>query len=288
MPLTLAIDCGGTGLKGSVLDGDGQMIAERIRMRTPYPLPPHRFISVLGEMGRRLPRADRVTVGMPGMIRHGTVVTTPHYITRSGPHTTVDRRLERAWRGFDVSHSLENEFGLPCLVMNDAEVAGAGAITGFGFEVMFTLGTGLGCAIFDNGVLLPHLEISRAPIRRGHLYDQYIGDKARKRHGQVAWSRRVREAIKGLHPMLHWDQLYIGGGNGGKVRPRDIAALGPAVTVVPNDIGIVGGVRAWEVTMLRASAAVQAAFAPPETPAELAELVEGLLEGEERQQEGTR
>ncbi len=277
--LTLAIDCGGTGIKGSVLNDEGAMIAKRIRVKTPYPLPPARFVGVLGELARRLPVAQRVTVGMPGMIRHGTVVATPHYTTKRGPHSTVDPELERAWRGFDVKQALESELRLPTLVLNDAEVAGAGAVSGYGFEVMFTLGTGLGNAIFDNGVLLPHLEISRSPIRRGRLYDEYIGDKNRKRLGQTAWSLRVRDAILGLKPMLQWDQLYLGGGNSVKVLPRHLAALGPGVTVVSNDVGIIGGVKAWEVSHLRASPAN--AVAGRESAEALERLIDGLLDTED-------
>ncbi len=280
MLLTLAVDCGGTGIKGSVLDEDGRMIAERLRVRTPYPLPPVRFIGVIEELARRLPPADRVTLGMPGMIRHGTVVSTPHYITRRGPHSSIDPDLERAWRGFDVNRALEGTLHLPTLVLNDAEVAGAGAVSGYGFEVMFTLGTGLGNAIFDNGVLLPHLEISRSPIRRGRLYDEYIGDKSRKRLGETAWSLRVRDAINGLKPMLQWDRLYLGGGNAVKVSPRHIAALGPGVTIVSNDVGIIGGVKAWQVTHLRATPA-EALATVKESPEQLQRLIDALIESEE-------
>lgn len=277
MPLTLAIDCGGTGIKGSVVTDDGEMIADRIRVRTPYPLPPPRFVGVIGELARRLPTADRATVGMPGMIRHGIVVTTPHYITKRGPHTPVEKRLERAWRGFDAGLALENELAIPTLVMNDAEVAGAGAISGYGFEVMFTLGTGLGNAMFDNGVLLPHLEISRSPIRRSRIYDEYIGDKARKRLGNGAWSLRVRDALLALRPMLHWDQLFLGGGNAVKMKPQHVAALGPGVTIVPNDIGIIGGVKAWEATTLR-SLALSSVATTGDSPADLEHLIDALLE----------
>jgi len=279
MPLTLSIDCGGTGLKGSVLDPEGSMVAEPVRVATPYPLPPSRFIAELAAIAGQLPRADRVTVGMPGMIRHGTVVTTPHYITKRGPHSPVDPELERAWQGFDVDEALEGELSLPTLVMNDAEVAGAGAISGFGFEVMFTLGTGLGCAIFDNGVLMPHLELSRAPVRRGRIYDEYVGDKARKRHGRTVWSRRVRESLLGLQPMLQWDELYLGGGNSGKVRESDLKALGPAVAVVPNEVGIIGGVRAWQITQLPSAALVPEEFGPQRSEDELASLLDQILLG---------
>src|ERR1700748_3731431 len=80
---TLTIDCGGGGIKGSVLDEAGTMRAQPLRVPTPYPLPPDLFVKTLVELGGRLPTADRVTVGMPGMLRHGVVVATPHYITRS-------------------------------------------------------------------------------------------------------------------------------------------------------------------------------------------------------------
>ena len=39
-PRTLAIDVGGTGLKAVVLDPEGEMVSERIRVETPYPCPP--------------------------------------------------------------------------------------------------------------------------------------------------------------------------------------------------------------------------------------------------------
>lgn len=245
--LTLAIDCGGTGIKGSVLDPLGQMTADQVRVRTPYPLPPDRFIGIITGLADRLPAADRITVGMPGMIRHGRVVSTPHYVTRRGPHTKVDPELVSAWRNFDAQAAVAEALQRPAIVLNDAEVAGAGAVTGFGFEVVLTLGTGLGNAIFDDGRLLPHLEVSRAPVRRGRIYDTYIGDAARKRLGPVAWSRRVRDVLIGLRPMFQWDRLYIGGGNGIKVEQRDLLAVGGQILVVPNSAGIVGGVKAWDL-----------------------------------------
>ena len=268
--LTLAIDCGGTGIKGSVLDPLGQMTAEQVRVRTPYPLPPDRFIGIIAGLAERLPAADRVTVGMPGMIRHGRVISTPHYVTKRGPHTKVDPALVSAWRNFDSQAAVAEELGLPTIVLNDAEVAGAGAVTGFGFEVVLTLGTGLGNAIFDDGHLLPHLEVSRAPVRRGRIYDTYIGDAARKRLGHIAWSRRVRDVLIGLRPIFQWDRLYIGGGNGGKVEQKDLLAVGGQILVLPNSAGIVGGVQAWDLQVSQVLEPMSASGrpnVPPEPPA---------------------
>ncbi|MFV2017729.1 ROK family protein [Micromonospora sp. LOL_023] len=242
---TLAIDCGGGGVKASVLDETGTMRARPIRIPTPYPLPPKLFVDTLHDLGERLPTADRVTVGMPGMIRHGVVVATPHYITRAGPRTRVDPALRDEWSGFDARTALSAAFDLPVLVLNDAEVHGAGVVAGTGCELVLTLGTGLGCALFDGGRLAPHLELSQAPVRWGQTYDTYVGEHERRRLGDAFWSRRVRGVVDGLRPVFQWDRLYLGGGNSRLVRPEQLARAGDDVVVVPNTAGIVGGVRAW-------------------------------------------
>ncbi|SDY80308.1 polyphosphate glucokinase [Micromonospora pattaloongensis] len=245
MVTTLAIDCGGGGIKGSVLDEAGTMRARPLRVPTPYPLPPALFVKTLLDLAARLPAADRLTVGMPGMIRHGVVVATPHYVTRSGPRTRVDPELVAEWSGFDARSALADAFGLPTLVLNDAEVHGAGVVAGTGLELVLTLGTGLGCALFDGGVLAPHLELSQAPARWGQSYDTYIGEHERRRLGDAFWSRRVRGVVEALRPVFLWDRLYVGGGNSRRVRPDQLLRMGDDVVVVPNTAGIVGGVRAW-------------------------------------------
>ncbi|HET8969988.1 MAG TPA: ROK family protein [Candidatus Nanopelagicales bacterium] len=247
MTTTLAIDCGGGGIKGSVLDSDGTLSRPPIRVPTPYPLPPHRFVDTLVELAGRFPAADRATVGLPGMIRHGTVVRTPHYVTRSGPRSRIDPELVRLWHGFAAQAALEAAFGLPTVVLNDAEVHGAGVVTGHGLELMLTLGTGLGCALFDDGRIAPHLELSHAPVRWGLSYDTYIGETERRRLGNAFWSRRVRRVIEVLEPVFVWDRLYLGGGNSRRLTPTIVAQLTGTIEIVPNSAGIAGGARVWQL-----------------------------------------
>lgn len=244
-PRTLSIDCGGSGIKGSVLNVRGEMIAPRVRVKTPYPLPPDRFVAVLERMAAKLPDFDRATVGVPGMIRNGVVVNTPHYPSVAGPYTEVDPTLVEKWRNWDARTVLSETFGKPTRVLNDAEVQGAAVIKRRGLEVMFTLGTGLGCAIFDNGRLAPHLELSHAPIRPGKTYDLYIGKKAVRELGSVRWSRRLAEVIDGLRPMFWWDRLYVGGGNARRI----CVPLGDDVQIVPNLAGILGGAKVWDLEL---------------------------------------
>lgn len=245
--LTLSIDCGGLGIKASVFDSAGTAHAAPIRIDTPYPFPPALFIETLVNLAGLLPKATRATVGMPGMIRHGVVVATPQYITTQGPRTRIDPLLREQWSGFDARAALGAALGIPTLVLNDAEVHGAGVISGAGFEVVLTLGTGLGCAVFDGGILSPHIEFSHAPIRRGTNYDTWIGEHERRRLGNAFWSRRVRLMIDDLRPVFLWDRLYLGGGNSRLITPELVRKMGSDVVVVPNEAGMSGGVRAWSL-----------------------------------------
>lgn len=244
-PTTLAVDCGGGGIKASVLDAAGTMHAPPVRAATPYPLPPERLLDTIRALAEQLPSADRATVGMPGMIRHGVVVSTPHYVTRAGPRTRVLPDLVAAWDGLDFQDALTATLDVPVLLLNDAEVHGAGVIAGAGLELVVTLGTGLGNALFDGGRLAPHLELSRGLARWGLSYDEYIGEHERLRLGDAMWSRRVRQVVDSLRPVFLWDRLYLGGGNSRRITPQTLDRLGDEVVVVPNSAGIVGGVRAW-------------------------------------------
>lgn len=248
MVSTLAVDCGGGGIKATVLDEQGRASSQGVRTPTPYPLPPTRLLDVIADLTTQLPRPGRVTVGMPGMIRRGVVVATPHYITRFGPRTRVLPELQAAWSGFDMAAAVTDRLGAPAIVLNDCEVAGAGVVTGEGLELVLTLGTGLGSAIFHDGVLVPHLEFSQAPIKWGLTYDDYLGEHERIRLGDSHWSRRVRTALESLEPVVLWDRLLVGGGNAHRIVPAVAERLPSTVSLIPNAAGLVGGVRAWSLS----------------------------------------
>src|SRR5665213_2557936 len=92
-PLTLAIDIGGTGLKASVLDAQGAMVADRVVVKTTYPCPPTKLVDDLVALVAPLPPADRASAGFPGMMRKGIVLSAPHFSTEGGPGTKVDDAL---------------------------------------------------------------------------------------------------------------------------------------------------------------------------------------------------
>ncbi len=241
-PRTLAIDCGGTRLKAVVVDAAGHPLADRVRVRTPYPCPPEVLAASLAALAARLPPYDRVSVGVPGVVRHGRVLATPHYVTEAGPFTARRKDLVAAWSGFDVRAALETALGAPTRVANDAEIVALSVGEGVGVEVVLTLGTGLGFAMLDDGRLLPKIEMSHAPFRDGKTYDRLLGDRARRKAGDPAWTARVLAAIDALRPVLWWDHCYLGGGN----TKHLTAALPADVMVVSNVAGLLGGVRLWD------------------------------------------
>jgi polyphosphate glucokinase len=241
-PFTLAVDIGGTGLKASVLDADGAMVADRVKIPTPYPLPPDKLVASLKRLVAPLPAAERASAGFPGMVRGGIVLSCPHFVTVAGPGTDIDPHLVRLWDRYDLASELTREFGIPTKVANDADIQGAAVVKGEGLELVVTLGTGFGTGLFYNGALLPHLEIAHQPFRKGEDYDAQLGETTRKEIGEDRWNKRVTKAIANMRSLTAFDHLYIGGGNSRRVARHH---LPDDVTVVDNSAGILGGIRLW-------------------------------------------
>ncbi len=242
---TLAIDVGGTGLKAAVLDSMGAMISERVRVPTPYPCPPERLVNALSDLVAPLPAYGRVSVGFPGMVRSGWVLSAPSLSRVAGPGSKVSADLRRAWDGVDMVAALEEALGAPIRVVNDAEMQGAAVVRGRGLELVVTLGTGCGTGLFLDGRLAPHLELSQHPFHKDRTYDEVLGEAARKRAGNARWSRQVARAVRTLDVLLRFDRLYLGGGNSRRVT----VALGPNVELVDNLAGILGGARLWDTDL---------------------------------------
>jgi polyphosphate glucokinase len=241
-PATLAVDVGGTGVKASVLGSDGRLLADRLRVATPYPLPPERLVDLVVTLVAPLPEVDRASLGFPGVVRKGRVLTAPHFVTASGPGSRVLPELEQAWRGFDLAGGLEKSLGHPVRVANDADLQGWAVVSGVGLEMVVTFGTGVGTALFYDGILAPHLELAHHPFRKGETYNEQLGDATFRRIGRKRWRGRVREAIENFETLVNYDRLYIGGGNGKHLEGH----LDPSVLIVDNLAGILGGIKLWE------------------------------------------
>jgi polyphosphate glucokinase len=243
-PLTLAIDVGGSGLKATVLSPDGEMVSERARRETPYPCTPPVLLDELAALAVTQPAYDRVSVGFPGAIRRGRVREVPAF-SRRGPGLPPDPELVALWTGFELETALTERFGKPTRVANDADVQGCAVISGHGMELVITLGTGVGCAVFFDGALLPHMELSHGRFGDGMSIEVACGDNERQKVGKEKWRARVLDALEAFEAMVLPDHLFIGGGNAKKLDPDEI---GPNRTLVPNISGLLGGIALWDRT----------------------------------------
>jgi polyphosphate glucokinase len=226
--ITFAIDVGGTGLKGILLDDRGKPISERIRIETPQPATPDRMLAVLDSIAEELGVYDRVSVGFPGVVKHGATLTA--------------HNLSPEWVGFELEKVLSRRWRKPVRVCNDAAVQGYGAIRGKGLELVITLGTGFGSSLFINGTLVPGLELAHHPWRKDKTYEDYLGKKGLANYGKKRWNKLLEKAITQLEALFNYDHLYIGGGNADKIN----FSLPSKATRVPNEDGLLGGVALWK------------------------------------------
>jgi polyphosphate glucokinase len=226
----LSIDVGGSHLKADVLDEAGRSLADRVRIPTPKPCPPEVLLSLVKGMVAGLPPFDRISIGFPGVISRGKVMT------------AVNLGNE-AWVGYPLERALGEALGNhPAKLINDADMQGFGLIKGKGLEFVITLGTGMGTGLFLDGQLMPHMELAHHPLKKGKTYEQLLGNVAYEAAGKKKWNKRLREALRTINILLNPDHIYLGGGNADYVDPDGLPAN---VSIGDNKAGIVGGTALW-------------------------------------------
>jgi polyphosphate glucokinase len=225
-PRTLAVDVGGTGIKAIILNPGGKPLTERARVPTPSRATPKKVLAIIERLATSLGAFDRVSIGFPGVVRDGTLLTAPN--------------LARGWTGFDLAAELKRRLRCPVRVANDADVQGMGCVVGRGVELVITVGTGFGSSLFVEGCNA-HLELAHHPFRKGRTYEDELGHAALKRKGAAKWNRHLGQAVKLLQATFNCDRLFIGGGNAKFIR----AKMPANVKIVSNIDGLLGGVKLW-------------------------------------------
>ncbi len=225
-PYTLAIDIGGTGIKSLLLDGAGQPSGKRQRRETPHPATPQAVLDVIRSL---LPDTafDRVSVGFPGVVKKGVIHSAPN--------------LSPSFAGFDLQAALTEITAKPVRVLNDAGLQGLGVIAGNGTEVVITLGTGMGFALYVDGHYVPNIELAHHPFRKSRTYEESVGNRARKRAGNGRWEKQVRKVLRQIQTTFNPDKIYVGGGNATKLSND----LPEGVVKIDNLAGLLGGIALW-------------------------------------------
>jgi len=197
---TLAVDIGGGSVKLLVLSAEGVPVTETLVQPTPQPATPDAVLKLVHDMADTLPPHRRVSVGFPGVVKDGVAFNAPNLGNELWDRVPLAERLTQALQR-------------PVRAVNDVDLQGLGVVRGRGVEMVVTLGTGMGAALFTEGALVPNLELGHHPLRDEKTYEDLVRDSELKSIGPVEWTARVLHALEQIKPIFNYDTLHLGGGN---------------------------------------------------------------------------
>ncbi len=236
----IGVDIGGTSIKVAPVDLETGRLSRSVdRAPTPRPATPGSLVEVVADLvGETMPAAT-VGVGFPGVVRDGVVSTAAN--------------LDPSWVGRDVVSMLSDRLDVRCVAaINDADAAGLAEMRfGSGRDtrgvvVTVTLGTGIGTAVFNDGVLVPNSEYGHLMIDGTEAEDLASGH-ARDSLPWEHWGRHLEVVLREFERLIWPDLFIIGGGISAEFR-QFCASLDIRTPVVAaamgNDAGIVGAALA--------------------------------------------
>jgi polyphosphate glucokinase len=242
MAHVLGIDIGGSGVKGAPVDTEtGQFLADRQKLATPQPATPDAVAEVVAQLVRSFGWTGPAGITFPGVVVGGVVQSAAN--------------VDHSWIGANAVQAFGSATGLAVTVLNDADAAGVaemhfGAGKGVsGTVLLLTLGTGIGSALFTNGVLVPNTEFGHIQIR-GKDAEKRASEHVREEKDLSwdTWAGRVDEYLEQMEALLSPDLFIIGGGISKKSEKFLPLLTGLRAKVVPanllNDAGIVGAAMA--------------------------------------------
>jgi polyphosphate glucokinase len=237
MSQILGIDIGGTGIKGAPVHTEtGELLAERYRVLTPNPSTPQAVADSVEEIVGHFGWSDRIGMTFPGVIKEGVTMTAAN--------------MDPSWIGLNAKALFEKRTQCKTTLINDADAAGVaemkfGAGKGnLGVVFMATFGTGIGSALFIDGLLIPNTELGHLRMH-GKDAELRASDRVRieKELSWKAWARRVDRYLVYIESLL-WPDLIIIGGGASKNAAKFIPHLNTHAPVVPaqllNEAGIIG------------------------------------------------
>ncbi len=237
----LGIDVGGSGIKGAPVNTEtGELLAERIRIKTPKDAEPQPVADVVAEIARSFQWNGAIGIGFPAPIKAGIAM--------------MAANVSQKWVGTNADDLFTKTTGCDCTMINDADAAGLaemrfGAGRGQpGTVIMLTLGTGIGTAIFYRGNLLPNTEFGHLDMM-GRDAEQRVSDAARQRD-ELSWKKFAKRFNRYLAQMekLFWPDLFIVGGGISKESEKYLPLLQIQTPIIPaqllNQAGIVGAALA--------------------------------------------
>ncbi|WP_119067525.1 polyphosphate--glucose phosphotransferase [Rubrobacter indicoceani] len=235
------LDIGGSGIKGAPVDtATGELLSERIRIKTPQPSTPEAIVRTSVEVIRKAGWSGPVGCGFPAVVKDGILRTAAN--------------VDESNIGFDLKSALGEALGEEVHLVNDADAAGMAEIKWgaareeYGTVLMVTLGTGLGTALFTGGHLVANTELGHIEIR-GEDAEHRASDTARKRENLRwrAYGQRLDEYLNRIDALLWPDLIVLGGGiskKSDKFMDRLSVRARVVIAEMHNEAGIAGAALA--------------------------------------------
>jgi polyphosphate glucokinase len=234
----VGIDVGGSGIKGAPVDlAAGQFAAERVRIPTPQPATPEAVAETVVKVLEQLDVPGPIGLTLPAVVRKGIVETAAN--------------IDKKWIETDAVKLFADATGRAVGVVNDADAAGLaemryGAGKGrTGAVLVSTLGTGIGSALFTDGILVPNTELGHLHLHKHGDVEKYAAESVREAEdlSWKEWSSRLQEYFELVEGLL-WPELIIIGGGISKKADKYLPRLKLRTEIVPaqlhNDAGIIG------------------------------------------------
>ena len=207
MAYFLGIDIGGTGIKGAIVDTEtGKFITERIRYLTPQPHNADIILDTIMNIVRDTGwKGKNIGCGFPSVVINGT------------SYTAIN--IDDCFLEFEVEDYFSKISNYKFHIINDADAAGVAEMKfgngkgRMGTVVFLTLGTGIGSAVFRNGILLPNIELGQIMFK-GMIAEKYTSNKTRKslELDWKEWGIRLNEFLNHIEIILSPDLIILGGG----------------------------------------------------------------------------
>jgi polyphosphate glucokinase len=234
----IGVDIGGTSIKVAPVDtASGALVSEPHHALTPCPATPSAVVATIADLVTALGASEVIGVGFPGVVRRGVVGTAAN--------------LDPSWVGLDAAATMSSAIGgRPVTVVNDADAAGlaevgiGSAVGQRGVVVVVTLGTGIGTAVFHDGVLLPNTELGHL-LLDGVDAETLASGRARNEQGVTweLWTGDLSRFLGHIETLLWPDLFVIGGGISAKfsIFGAHLDLATPVVAAqLRNEAGIVG------------------------------------------------
>ncbi len=252
--VALGIDIGGSGIKAALVDvANGALVAERVRLDTPQPATPTAIAETVAEVVRSVRAAE------PDLVPTAFGATFPAVV--QGGVTMSAANVDDAWIGDAAEARLREAIGERVHLLNDADAAGLAEV-GFGAArhvrgvvLVLTLGTGVGSALFVDGVLVPNTEFGHLEFRGHAPVERWVSDRARREEGLSwkHWTKRLDTYLRYLAGLFSPDLIVLGGGVSkrfdDKIAPRLDVGVPVTAAALRNEAGIVGA--AWQAHRMR-------------------------------------